>query len=308
MYPPRFDSGDRKGGRLDRILVIGAGFMGSGIAQVCAQSGYQVHLMDIEQKVLKEAIRQIRWSVEKLSAKGVLGEPPETVMDRILLEKSLDKAAGVHWVIESELEIEALKKEIFQELDHLTVMDTPLATNTSSIPITRIAKGIKHPERVLGLHFFGPVPLMGLVEVVKGEKTSPDVFSRGIEFVRSLGKTPVRVHRDIPCFVMNRIFSAAFREAVDLVSQGIVSPEDVDVGMKLGYGWNAGPFEIADNAGLDTIVLIGRSMKALGEEGLFPESELLERMTQEGRLGRKTGKGFYRYTPEGKRIPFNSTQ
>ena len=293
---------------MERILVIGAGFMGSGIAQVCAQSGYQVHLMDIEQKVLEEAIRQIRWSVEKLSAKGVLGEPPETVMDRILLEKSLDKADSVHWVIESVLEIEALKKEIFQELDHLTLKDTPLATNTSSIPITRIAEGIKHPERVLGLHFFGPVPLMGLVEVVKGEKTSPDVFSRGIEFVRSLDKTPVRIHRDIPCFVMNRIFSAAFREAVDLVSQGIVSPEDVDVGMKLGYGWNAGPFEIADNAGLDTFVLIGRSMKALGEEGLFPQSDLLERMTQEGRLGRKTGKGFYRYTPEGKRIPFNPIQ
>jgi 3-hydroxybutyryl-CoA dehydrogenase len=176
-----------------------------------------------------------------------------------------------------------------------------LASNTSSIPISRLAEVTQHPERVLGLHFFGPVPLMGLVEVVKGERTSEDVFERGVDFVRSLGKTPVRVMRDIPCFVMNRIFSAAFREAVDLVAAGVVSPEEVDVGMRLGYGWNAGPFEIADNAGLDTLVLIARSMKALGEETLVPRSDLIERMVKEGRLGRKSGRGFYMYSADGKR-------
>jgi 3-hydroxyacyl-CoA dehydrogenase len=149
------------------------------------------------------------------------------------------------------------------------------------------------------------VHLMGLVEVVKGEKTAGDVFDRGVDFVKSLGKTPVRVHRDIPCFVMNRVFAAAFREAVDLVDQGIVSPEDVDVGMKLGYGWNAGPFEIADNAGLDTYALIGKAMKALGEEGFTSKSDLIEKMVADGRLGRKAGKGFYRYTSERKRVPWD---
>lgn len=202
--------------------------------------------------------------------------------------------------------MEELKCGIFQELDRISRPETPLATNTSSIPITRLAENTKRPERVLGLHFFGPVPLMKLVEVIKGEKTSPEIFERGVAFVQSLGKTPVRVQRDIPCFVMNRIFSAAFREAVDLVDQGIVSPEDVDIGMRLGYGWNVGPFEIADNAGLDTYVRIAQTMRALGVGHLVPNSNLIDRMVVEGRLGRKAGKGFYRYSPEGKRLPWEN--
>jgi 3-hydroxybutyryl-CoA dehydrogenase len=146
---------------------------------------------------------------------------------------------------------------------------------------------------------------MGLVEVVKGEKTSLDVFERGIEFIRSLGKTPVRVHKDIPGFVMNRIFSAAFREAVDLVAQGVVSVEDVDTGMRLGYGWNVGPFEIADNAGLDTFLLVSEFMKSVDEEHLFPNSELIKEMVKQGRVGKKAGKGFYDYTAEGKKYLMN---
>ena len=146
---------------------------------------------------------------------------------------------------------------------------------------------------------------MNLVEVIKGEKTSSDIFDRGAEFVRSLGKTPVRVHRDIPGFVMNRIFSAAFHEAVDLVGNGIVSAEDVDVGMRLGYNWNIGPFEIADNGGLDTFALVGRSLRELNKNVHLPESDLIEQMVAQGRLGRKVGKGFYRYTADGKKMPWD---
>jgi 3-hydroxybutyryl-CoA dehydrogenase len=228
------------------------------------------------------------------------------VLARISPEKDLSKASEVDWVIEAALEEEDLKRSIFQELDRISGPETLLATNTSSIPITRLAENTKRPERVLGLHFFGPVPLMGLVEVVKGKKTSPKIFERGVTFVQSLGKTPVRVQRDIPGFVMNRIFSAAFREAVDLVDQGIISAEDVDVGMRLGYGWNAGPFEIADNAGLDTFVRVAQTMRALGAAHLAPSSNLIERMVVEGRLGRKAEKGFYRYSPEGKRLPWGN--
>jgi 3-hydroxybutyryl-CoA dehydrogenase len=293
---------------MQKILVVGAGFMGSGIAQVSAQAGYQVHLMDIQVSITDRALKDIRWSVEKLDAKGLLKESPEEVVARISPEKDLSRASEVDWVIEAVLEVEELKRGIFQELDRISRSETPLATNTSSIPITRLAENTKRPERVLGLHFFGPVPLMGLVEVVKGVKTSPEIFEQAVTFVQSLGKTPVRIQRDIPGFVMNRIFSAAFREAVDLVDQGIVNPEDVDVGMRLGYGWNVGPFEIADNAGLDTCAQVGQTMRTLGVGHLAPRSNLIERMVAEGRLGRKTGKGFYRYSPEGKRLPWEKNK
>lgn len=287
---------------MEMILVVGAGFMGAGIAQVSAQAGYRVYLMDVETAITDRALKEIRRSIEKFNEKRLLKEPPENILERIIPASDLSNASEVDWVIEAALEEEGLKRSIFRELDRISRPQTPLATNTSSIPITRLAEHTRRPERVLGLHFFGPVPLMGLVEVVKGEKTSLEIFEGGVAFVKSLGKTPVRVQRDIPGFVMNRIFSAAFREAVDLVDQGIVSPEDVDVGMRLGYGWKAGPFEIADNAGLDTCARIGRSMRALGEGHLAPRSNLIERMVTEGRLGRKTGKGFYRYSPEGKRL------
>ena len=284
------------------ILVVGAGFMGTGIAQVCAQSRYEVHLMDIDSLALQRALGAMEASLKRLFDKDLLDEPPAAVLERIRPEQSLECAAHVEGVIESVLEIEDLKKEIFRELDRLAPRDIFLATNTSSIPVTRLANETRFPERVLGLHFFGPVPLMGLVEVVKGDKTAEGVFKKGVAFVKSIGKTPVKVQSDIPCFVMNRIFSAAFREAVDLVARGVVTPEEVDVGMKLGYGWTAGPFEIADNAGLDTVALIGRSMKLLGEEDLCPRSDLIDRMVREGRTGRKSGRGFYRYTSEGKRV------
>ena len=288
---------------MERVLVVGAGFMGSGIAQVCAQAGYQVHLMDVQAANLDRALGQIRWSVEKLAAKGIIKDSSDQVLARLTPEKDLSSAAQVDWVVEAAWEEEKLKREIFLELDRLAKPETLLATNSSSIPITRLAENTSRPERVLGLHFFGPVPLMGLVEVIKGEKSSPEVFERGVAFVKSLGKTPVRVQRDVPGFVMNRIFSAAMREAVELVETGIASPEDIDVGMRLGYGWNAGPFEIADNAGLDTIDRVGKSIKALGAEHLAFASDLIERMVAQGLLGRKVGKGFYNYTPDGKRVP-----
>jgi 3-hydroxybutyryl-CoA dehydrogenase len=284
------------------VMIVGAGFMGSGIAQVCAQAGYRAFLMDVKEEALDKAEKGIKWSLEKFASKGILKEPPQKVLARITFADNLTSAADAGWVIEAAFEEQALKEQLFEQLDHLVSEDAILATNTSSIPITRLARVTRRPEKVLGLHFFGPVPFMGLVEVIRGEKTSDEVFNQGVEFVKSLGKTPVKVNKDIPGFVMNRIFGAAFRECVDLVAEGIASPEDIDLGMRLGYGWNIGPFEIADNAGLDTFARVGESMLALGEDHLVAKSDLIVEMVKEGRLGKKVGEGFYRYGKDGKKI------
>ena len=247
-------------------------------------------------------IESFNTSIEKFESKGMLNEPAQKILERINTAKDLSNAVDTVWVIEAAFEDRALKEQLFEELDRLVSADTLLATNTSTIPISMLARATQRPERVLGLHFFGPVPFMSLVEVVKGKQTSEKVFNRGIEFVKSLGKTPVKVHKDIPGFVMNRIFGAAFRECVDLVADGIASPEDIDLGMRLGSGWNIGPFEIADNAGLDTFARVGETMLALGEDNLVARSDLIFKMVEEGRLGKKVGQGFYRYTKDGKKI------
>jgi 3-hydroxybutyryl-CoA dehydrogenase len=288
---------------MQEVLIVGSGFMGAGIAQVCAQAGYRVYLTDAARASLDKALGAIRWSLDKLASKGLLKEAPDLVMQRITGEPDVEKARDCEWVIEAVYEDEALKKRLFKDLDALAPPATILATNTSSIPVTRLARATRNPSRVLGLHFFGPVPFMGLVEVVKGELTSAEVFGRGVEFVRSLGKKPVKVQRDIPGFVMNRIFSAAFRECCDLVSEGIAEIEEIDEGMRLAYGWNIGPFEIADNAGLDTFLRVGRSLEALGAVHLAERSGLVESRVKAGRLGRKSGRGFYRYDENGRKIP-----
>ena len=287
---------------MKNVLVVGAGFMGAGIAQVCAQKGFKVYLMDVNENALEKALSGIKWSLEKFAAKGFLPEAPTTILERLAPVKDLHRAANVDWVIEAAFEELDLKEKIFRELDSLAPAETLLASNTSSIPVGRLAAATQKPERVLGLHFFGPVPFMDLVEVIKGAKTSEKTFNRGVEFVKSLGKTPVKVNKDIPGFVMNRIFGAAFRECVDLVARGIASPEDIDVGMRLAYGWNIGPFEIADNAGLDTFLRVGQTMQALGENHLVAEPDLILKMVEQGRLGRKVGHGFYRYGKDGKKI------
>ncbi|MGD0857252.1 MAG: 3-hydroxyacyl-CoA dehydrogenase family protein, partial [Dehalococcoidia bacterium] len=171
-----------------------------------------------------------------------------------------------------------------------------LGTNTSTIPVSLLSAATQHAQRVVGIHFFNPVPLMGLMEIIKGDKTSDEVFDRACKFAISLGKRPVRVNKDIPGFVFNRIWGSAIREAVDLVAQGIATPEDIDFGMREGYGWKRGPFEMADEAGIDTYANGARSYRLLGEEGLAPRSSLLDDMVKQGKLGRKVGKGFYKYS------------
>ncbi len=283
---------------MKHIMVIGAGFMGAGIAQVCIQSGYRVLLCDVDQAMLDRAEKGLLWSLEKLAAKSKITESVDQVMTRLQTAVGLPATQEIDLVVEAVFEDVDLKKQLLEALEPQVRADTIIGTNTSSIPVTQLASFLKKPERFIGLHFFGPVPFMGLVEVVRGEQTGDSVYAQGMAFIKSLGKHPVGVQKDIPGFVMNRVFSAAFRECQELVEKGVATLEDIDAGMRLGYGWNKGPFEIVDNAGLDTVLRIQKSMKAMGESFLYSDSSILENRVKQGKLGRKTNEGFYRYDPE----------
>ena len=280
-------------------MIIGAGFMGAGIAQACIQRGFRVILTDTKKEMLEKAKADMAVSLEKLHQKGGIKESAEPVLDRLEIAQSIEAGfkskRKISWVIEAVYEDEDLKKTILADVEQQIEDETLMATNTSSIPVSRLASALKHPERFVGLHFFGPVPLMELVEVVKGEMTSEKAFQQGMGFVKKLGKYPVGVTKDIPGFVMNRIFAAAFRECQELVGKGVATPEDIDAGMRLGYGWHIGPFRIADNAGLDTVLRIKKSMEASGEIHLYSNAGIIEEKVENGHLGRKSGKGFYSY-------------
>jgi 3-hydroxybutyryl-CoA dehydrogenase len=293
---------------MDKVLVIGAGYMGGGITQVIAQGGYTVYLRDENTQSIEKTLSQIKWSTEKLASKGKIKDSAKAVQDRITIVKDLSIASKCQWVIEVVFEDLKVKKGIFKELDEICPAETILASNSSTYPISMLTDKIKHPERTVGMHFFGPVPLMRLVEIIKGRKTSDAVFQKSVEFVNSFGHVPVKVNKDIPGFVMNRINGAAFREAIKLVEEGIATPEDIDKGMHYGFNWNIGPFEIADNAGLDIFQKSGKAFEDLGAGHLSTHTKLIDKMVAAGRLGTKAGKGFYDHLPDGKLIPFDLTQ
>lgn len=284
---------------MQRIMVIGAGVMGAGIAQTCAQAGYQVLMTDPDPAALSRAMGQIAAFLAKLESKGQLEQPADKVLARLSIAGDLAGAAGAEMIIEAAPEKLELKREIFAELERLAPAEAILATNTSSIPITTLAQGLARPQRLLGLHFTPPVPLSRLVEVIRHEGTDEEVFQAGLELVRSLGREPLAVRKDVPAFVINRVFAAALSQALELVEQGVASAQEVDMGMRLGYGWTLGPLQTADLVGLDTVLLVMRSFARQGEYKLAGGRALVEEMVRQGRLGRKSGQGFYDYTGAG---------
>jgi 3-hydroxybutyryl-CoA dehydrogenase len=284
-----------------KVMVIGSGLMGSGIAQVCAQSGIEVVLNDMSPDALDRAMKSIAWSVGKFAEKGKITENMETVMQRITATEEITLGRDADIAIEAVFENMEIKQAIFQKIDRSCDPHTLIASNTSSIPITELAAVTSRPEKVLGIHFFSPVPMMPVAEVIKGVSTSDETTQAGKDFVIQIGKEPIMVNRDIAGFVINRINFPSAIEAMRLVEQGVATVEDIDKGLRLASGRKMGIFETGDMVGLD--VTYSAMMSIYNETGdaVFYPPLLLRRKVKAGHLGRKTGKGWYEYHADGTR-------
>jgi len=280
---------------MQRIGVIGGGTMGNGIAHVFAQQGYEVVLVDIKPEFLERALAAIKTNLEKQVKKGHLAaEEVPKVLARITRATELQALADCELVIEAATEDATLKKKLFAELDALCPPATILASNTSSISITAIAGATQRPDKVIGMHFFNPVPVMKLVEVIRGLSTSEEAFQTIVQLSEKLGKKPVAVN-DFPGFVSNRVLMPMINEAIYCVMEGVATPQAIDEVMKLGMNHPIGPLTLADFIGLDVCLHIMEVLhKELGEDKYRP-CPLLRKMVAAGHLGKKSGKGFYVY-------------
>jgi 3-hydroxybutyryl-CoA dehydrogenase len=277
------------------IGVLGAGQMGNGIAHVFAQFGHDVVLYDISAAQLEKAVATIRQNLERQAKKGVISESAvaETV-GRIRVTGEMANLSAVDFAVEAVAEQEPLKLEIFRKLDETARPDIVLASNTSSIPITRIAAVTRRPDKVIGMHFMNPVPLMTLVEVIRGHATSDETFAVTAELVAGLGKE-IAVSQDYPGFIVNRILIPMINEAIFALYEGIATAEDIDKGMKLGTNQPMGPLTLADFIGLDTVLAIANVLYEGFKDSKYRPCPLLVKMVNAGHLGRKSGRGFYIY-------------
>jgi 3-hydroxybutyryl-CoA dehydrogenase len=286
--------------RLDeikKICVLGAGTMGSGIAQTCAQAGFDVAMRDIEDRFVEQGFKNVRKPLERRVEKGKMTKDEvDGIVAKIHGTTSLEEAAnGAQVVIEAVIEDMELKKKVFGELDSYCGEEVIFASNTSSLSITEIGSATKRPDKMVGMHFFNPAPVMKLIELIRGSETSDETLETAKELSIRLGKEPIEV-MESPGFVVNRLLVPMLNEAFNLLNEGVASPEDIDKAMKLGTNMPMGPFELADYTGLDIGLFVMNVLYNETGDSKFRPSPLLRKYVRAGRLGRKAGKGVYDYS------------
>ncbi|MDD3852307.1 MAG: 3-hydroxybutyryl-CoA dehydrogenase [Syntrophomonadaceae bacterium] len=278
------------------VAILGSGIMGAGIAQVAAQAGLSVILRDLQMGIVKDGLVTIEQNLDKMIKRGsLLADEKPKILDRINVTTDLTDVQNSDLVIEAVVENMAVKKQIFAELDHICSDHTILATNTSSLSITEIAASTKRPDRVLGMHFFNPVPQMRLVELVKGIETSDQTIDIARNFTNLIGKDEVVVNRESPGFIVNRILMPFMNEAIFIFGDGLATPEEIDTAMKLGAGMPMGPLELADMIGLDIVHAAILVFYNEFRDPKYRPHTILSTYIRAGYYGRKSGKGFYNY-------------
>jgi 3-hydroxybutyryl-CoA dehydrogenase len=279
-----------------KIAVIGAGTMGSGIAQIAVEAGFQVNLVDMEDAFVERGIGNIRKFIGKKVEKGKLTQAQcDEIFSRLKGTTDMKEAVeGAVMVVEAVFEKYELKKEIFEKLDAMCSPEAILASNTSTLSITNLAAATKNPSRVIGTHYFSPVPAMRLVEVIRGKETSEATAQKTVDLCTKFGKTPIVV-KDIPGFIVNRFLCLMYNEAANMIHNGSAGAEEIDQAMKLGCNWPMGVTEIMDLAGVDVCAFAIEAMYQMTGEERYKPSPLFDKMLADKRLGRKTGKGFYDY-------------
>ena len=279
---------------IKHIFVVGAGTMGNGIAQTAAVSGYQVTMMDVAEEFVKRGLATIAKSVDKLVEKGKLTADQKNAASAVSGVTELERAAVADLVIEAATENPELKFKLFADLDGIAKPDVILASNTSSISITKLGAATRRPAKVIGMHFFNPVPLMSLLEVVRGKDTSDETLAKILEVGRQMGKTPVVV-KDSPGFISNRVLMPMINEAILALDEGVADAEGIDTVMKLGMAHPMGPLTLADLIGLDVVLYILEVLHRDFGDDKYKPADLLRRKVEAGELGRKSRKGFYEY-------------